>query len=92
MIAPPELTLDGASESEEYSEGDDATAESAALREASDRDEGSDAEDVFAVSACGSCNVEKGCERHFRHRWLQAVQELRGHLRDEVLLPLHPEH
>ena len=56
ILAPPDLTLDGADESEECPDGVDATAGSAALSEASDHDGGSDAEDVFALSACASCD------------------------------------
>ena len=92
MLAPPELTRDGANESEEDSDEDEAKAGSAALSEASDHDQGSDAEDVFALSACAESALDSNYRSNFLYRWLRAVQELCGHLRDDVLLPLHPEH
>ena len=92
MIAPPELTIDGANERDECSDEENAGAAGVALSEDSGTDEDSDAEDVFALSACEGSALEKNYQSNFLYRWLQAVGELRGHLRDDVLLPLHPEH
>ena len=90
MIAPPELALDGASESDECSDEEKARAAAAGLCDDSATDEDSDAEDVLALNACEGCALEKNYESILLYRWLQAVREWRGQLRDDALLPLHP--
>ena len=84
MIAPPELTLDGANESDECPDEDDAGAAAVVLSEDSDSDEGSDAEDAFALSACEACAWENLYPSICLYRWLQAVVELCGHLGGDV--------
>ena len=91
MLAPPELEVDGANPREGSSEESDAAPAGAALSEESEEDAGSDAEDVFELGACDDSALEKDYQNNFLYRWLRAVQELRGHLRDDVLLPLHPD-
>ena len=91
MIAPPELMFDGANESDDCANEENAGAAGERDSEQSDTDDESDVEDVFALSTCKPCRLEGKYLKNFLYRWLQAVQELGGHLRDEVLLPLHPE-
>ena len=78
MIAPPELTIDGANERDECSDEENAGAAGVALSEDSGTDEDSDAEDVFALSACEGSALENKYQSNFLYRWLQAVGELRG--------------
>ena len=91
MLGPPELEVDCANPREENSDESDAAPAGAAISEESEEDEGSDDEDVFTLSARDDSALEKDYERNFLYRWLRAVRELRGHLRDDVLLPLHPD-
>ena len=92
MLAPPELMSDDANDSDECADEENAGAAEHGGSEESDTEDGSDAEDAFALSACKHCDLEKNYHNNFLYRWLQAVEELRGHLRADVLLPLHPEH
>ena len=91
MLGPPELELDCANPREEGSDESDAAPAGAGISDESEDDEGSDAEDVFSLSARDESVLEKDYQKNFLYRWLRAVEELRGHLRDDVLLPLHPE-
>ena len=73
MLAPPELHGDGANPGGESSDEGDAASAGAALSEESEGDEGSDAEDVFALSACDDSALEKRYQSNFLYRWLRAV-------------------
>ena len=54
-------------------------------------DDDSDAEDIFALSACEESGLEEAYKEVFLYRWQRAVTELCRLLRSDVLLPLHPD-
>ena len=76
MLAPPELKADAEKPWEDSSDEGGAAPAGAALSDESEEDEGSDAEDVFALSACDDSALEKMYRDNFLYRWLRAVQEL----------------
>jgi hypothetical protein len=61
------------------------------LSGSSQNDDDSDAEDFFGVSERAEADIESNYRRCFLYRWRQAVSALCDSLRENVLLPLHPD-
>ena len=61
------------------------------LSDSSQNDDDSDAEDIFGVSARPQSELSVEYRLCFLYRWEQAVVETCEHLREDVLLPLHPD-
>ena len=61
------------------------------LSDSSQNDDDSDAEDIFGVSARPESELSVEYRLCFLYRWEQAVVETCEHLREDVLLPLHPD-
>ena len=55
------------------------------------KDDDSDAEGILCVSSRLESALIDSYRECFLYKWGQAVAEICEHLRDDVLLPLHPD-